>query len=55
MPKNESEPSPGIRKSSRAKKLVNHSLLNDLPKEVVNSFMKNDKSKNKVEMPPGYC
>jgi len=49
MPKLESE-SPMRRKSSRAKKLVNHSLLNDLPADVVTS-MGEDKD---VKMPPGF-
>jgi len=49
MPKSESD-SPMRRKSARAKRLVNHSLLNDLPADVVTS-MGEDKD---VKMPPGF-
>eukprot|EP00092_Neocalanus_flemingeri_P016646 GFUD01018009.1.p1 GENE.GFUD01018009.1~~GFUD01018009.1.p1 ORF type:complete len:580 (-),score=159.68 GFUD01018009.1:202-1941(-) len=54
MPKGvdiESDPS-ARRKSTRAKKMMNHSLLDDLPEDIVNSVMKG--AKNEVEMPPGF-
>ena len=53
MPKvvnHESEPSTGRRKSTRAKKMVNHSLLDEFSEDVVKS-MGADKE---VEMPPGF-
>jgi len=51
MPKLEAE-SPSIRrKSSRAKRLVNNSMLNDLPPEVVNSM---GVGKDDMRLPPGY-
>eukprot|EP00092_Neocalanus_flemingeri_P030842 GFUD01033496.1.p1 GENE.GFUD01033496.1~~GFUD01033496.1.p1 ORF type:complete len:578 (-),score=151.16 GFUD01033496.1:164-1897(-) len=54
MPKGvdlESDPS-ARRKSTRAKKMMNHSLLDDLPEDIVTSVMKG--AKNEVEMPPGF-
>jgi len=52
MPKLEPGDSPSIRRrSSRPKKLINNSLLNDLPADVVSS-MGDDKEDKK--MPPGF-
>jgi len=53
MPKLEPvSPSPSSRrKSSRAKRRVNHSLLNDLPEDVVNRM---GEDKDVSRMPPGY-
>jgi len=53
MPKevNESELSNSRRKSSRVKKTVNNSLLNDLPEDVMNSMLGVD---GEDKMPPGF-